>query len=188
MSDVDATVIGLLRLSAAGRRLRLGVLSRGNIGLVAALAAEGHRTMVIGDRFRKLFAVHRRLEDIGLRHVLVVEASLDALPVALRGLHALVLANGLPGGAAPAQTLARLRLLLAPGGLLIWPHPVIDGVRGRLGKAMAPARLGTAPPAARHRLCAWAMAAGYRAISQRATSRGPLPWVVTTGTAGRLSW
>lgn len=188
MSDLHATVTGLLRSAAGGRRLRLGVLCRGDLALVEALIAEGHPTLVLGDRFRRLFALHRRLDRIGFRSVVVVEALLDDLPVAPRSLDALVLAGGLPGGDGPAHTLTRLRGLLAPGGLLIWPHPTTEGARGRLGRVLVPARRGVAAPDRRHRLCAWVMQAGYGAVRQHPASGGAVPWVVTSGTAGRLGW
>jgi hypothetical protein len=188
MSDLDATVTRLLRSTAGGRRLKLGVLCRGDLALVESVIAEGHPTVVLGDRFRRLFALSRRLDRIGSRSVVVVEAFCDELPVAQRSLDALVLSGGLPGGASPAHTLARLRGLLAPGGLLVWPHPTTEGTQGRLGRVLVPARRGVAAPARRHRLCAWVMEAGYRAVRQQPTSGGPVPWVVTSGTAGRLGW
>jgi hypothetical protein len=188
MSDLDLTVTRLLRAAAGGRRLRLGVLCRGDLALVEAVIAEGHPSLVLGDRFRQLFALHRRLERIGFRSVLVVEAFFDAPPVARRSLDALILSGGLPSGSSPVLTLARLRGLLTPGGLLIWPHPTTEGTRGRLGRVLVPARRGVAPPAGRHRFCAWAMEAGYRAVRQHSTRGGPVPWVVTSGIAGTLGW
>jgi hypothetical protein len=188
MSNLDAVVIRRLRSTAGGRRLKLGVLCRSDLDLVEAVAAEGHPTLVLGDRFRRLFALSRRLDRIGSQPSLIVEALFDALPVAQRSLDALVLSGGLPRGASPTETLARLRGLLAPGGLLIWPHPTTDGTRGRLGRVLVPARRGIAPPARRHRLCAWVMEAGYGAVRQQPATGGPVPWVVTSGVAGRLEW
>jgi hypothetical protein len=186
MSDLDLTVVRLLRSASGGRRLRLCVLCRGNLGLVESVLAEGHPSIVVGDRFRTLFSLHRRLAGIGARPITVIEAELDALPIARWSLDALVLSRGLPSVDRPSATLARLRRLLAPGGVLIWPHPTIDGSRGRLGRVLVPARRGIAAPAARHRLCALTMKAGFCAVGQRSTHGGAVPWVVTTGRAGRL--
>jgi len=186
MSDLAATVVRLLREAALGRQLRLCVLCRGNLALIEAVLAEGHPSIVVGDRFRTLYNLHRRVENIGLRPISVIEAELDALPLRPWSLDALVLSRGLPSGGRAAETLARLRQLLAPGGTLVWPHPVEDGTRGRLGLLIAPARRGIAPPAARHQLSALTMRAGFCAVRQHAASGGAVPWVVTTGSTGRL--
>ncbi|MBW2276306.1 MAG: hypothetical protein JRF63_02375 [Deltaproteobacteria bacterium] len=186
MSDLPSTVIRLLRSSAGGRWLKICVICRGNLGLVESVLAEGHPTVVVGDRFRTLYSLHRRLGGIGPRPIVVIEAELDALPLKAWSLDALVLSRGLPSGDRAAETLTRLRRLLAPGGLLIWPHPISDGTRGRLGRVLVPARRGVAPPSERHRLCASVMQAGFRAVRQQTTQGGPAPWVVTTGSAGRL--
>lgn len=188
MSDLTPTVVRLLRERAGGRRLKLGALCRGNLSLVEAVLAEGHRSVVVGDRFKTLFALQRRLDSIGSRPIAIVEAELDALPMTRWSLDALVLSRGLPAGGPAVETLVRLRQLLAPGGLLIWPHPTVDGTRGRFGRVLIPARPGIASPARRHDLCAWTMEAGFRGVGQLAAQGGPVPWVVTTGTSGRLKW
>jgi hypothetical protein len=186
MNDLEPTVIRLLRNASGGRWLKLGVLCRGNLALVESVLAEGHPSIVVGDRFRTLFKLYDRLENIGSRPIVVIEAELDAIPIRPWSLDALVLSRGLPSVKGATEILARLRRLLAPGGLLVWPHPIGDGTRGKLGRLLVPARRGVAPPLPRHRLCTLTMRAGFRAVRQLATSGGPVPWVVTTGTAGRL--
>lgn len=188
MSDLAPTVVRALRERAGGRRLKLCVLCRGNLSLAEAVLAEGHRSVVVGDRFKTLFALQQRLEDIGQRPIAIVEAELGALPVARFSLDALVLSRGLPAGGSAVETLTRLRQLLAPGGLLIWPHPTVEGTRGKLGRVLIPVRSGIAAPAHRHELTAWTMEAGFRCVGQLAAEGSPAPWVVTTGTAGRLKW
>jgi len=186
MTDLEATVIRLLRTAAGGRWLKLCVICRGNLGLAESVLAEGHPTIVVGDRFKTLFKLHSRLRGIGPRPILVVEAELDELPLKAWSLDAVVLSRGLPSGDGAPETLTRLRRLLAPGGLLVWPHPTSDGTRGRLGRVLVPARRGVAPPWERHQLCAALMRAGFRAVRQQTAQGGPAPWVVTTGSAGRL--
>lgn len=188
MSELGSTIVRLLRVAFRGRRFKLCIWCRGNPRLAEEVLAEGHKSIVVGDKFRTLFALHERLGGIGSRPITIVEAHLDAIPVRQSSLDAIVLCCGLPAGAPAVDRLAQLRGFLVPDGLLIWPHPIIDGTRGKFGRILVPVRRGVAPPAKRHRLCAWTMEAGFRNVGQQPASGGPVPWVVTTGVAGRLNW
>ncbi|MFO8072623.1 MAG: hypothetical protein R6V85_12190 [Polyangia bacterium] len=186
MSDLAGAVLEALRSRARDRSLRVGALCRGRVGLLRALAAEGHLVAVISDRFRTLFDLQGRL-GIGFgRTILPLEARMDALPLARRSLDALVVGSGLPAVGPPIETLARLRWFLSPRGSLIWAHPISGGVRGSLGRIAGPLRRGAVQPVPRHRLCQWAMAAGFDCVGQIEARCATLPWAVTLGSAGPL--
>ncbi len=186
MSDLTAAVLEALRKRARGKPLRVGALCRGRVGLLRALATEGHLVAVVSDRFRTLFDLQGRL-GIGCGGpVLPLEARMDVLPLARRSLDALVVGSGLPAVGPPIETLARLRWLLSPGGSLIWAHPISGGPRGSLGRIAGLLRRGAVRPVPRHRLCEWAMAAGFACVGQIEARRAPLPWAVTCGSAGPL--
>ncbi len=186
--DLRSMIISEIGKRARGRRIRAGVFFRGNPSLVEAIAALGHRTVVMGDRFPQLFALRQLIRDNGFTPLTIVETRFSDLPIASRGLDVLVLSRGLPGSADPRETLLRLRNFLAPGGLLIWPHPIADGARGVIGKLLVPYRRGMISSAKSHRLCRWLMEAGYGEIGlRRPKGNGPVPWAVTTGTAGPAS-
>jgi hypothetical protein len=186
--DLRSVVVSEIGKRARGRRIRTGVFFRGNPSLVEAIASMGHRTVVMGDRFPQLFALRQLIRDDGFTPLTIVETRSGELPIASRGLDVLVLSRGLPNGVDPKETLARFRRILAPGGLLIWPHPIADGVRGVVGKLLVPYRRGMISSSKSHRLCRWLMEAGYREIGlRRPKGTGPVPWAVTTGTVGQTS-
>jgi hypothetical protein len=164
----------------------VGVFYRGDPDLLRALLAEGHLTVVAGDRFRALFRVADRLGPAGPRPFSIVEARFGALPFRPSSLDALILTRGLPSGADPAPTIAALRPYLRPGGALVFPHPVTDGSLGRLSRALGVRLRGTLPPCPRHVLCESAMSAGFKEISQIVPAgRTVAPWIVTAGVVGR---
>jgi hypothetical protein len=186
MSDVAGAVVAALRARAGRSRIRVGVFYRGDLALLLALLAEGHPTVVAGDRFRALHKAAERLGPPGARRFSIVEARFDALPFAPASLDALVLARGLPSGGEPEATIAALKPFLAPGGVLVFPHPVTDGRRGFLASASRVLRRGMQRPCRRHVLCASAMGAGFRDVRQLVPAgRGAVPWIVTSGSAGR---
>jgi len=186
MTDVAGAVLAALRRGAGRARLKVGVFYRGNPGLLRALLAEGHVTVVAGDRFRALFRIAGKLGPPGARPFSIVEARFAALPFRPSSLDALVLTGGLPRGADLAPTIAALTPFLKPGGAIVFPHPVIDGKLGALSLALCALARGTQPPCRRHALCASAMSAGLREISQIVPrGRGAVPWIVTAGVVGR---
>ena len=186
MTDVAGAVLAALRRSAGRARLKIGVFYRGNPGLLCSLLAEGHATVVAGDRFRVLFRAAERLGFPGERPFAIVEARFTALPFRPSSLDALVLTAGLPRGADPAVAIRALTPFVRPGGAIVFPHPVTDGRRGALVRPFFALRRGTQPPCRRDVLCASAMSAGLREISQIVPpGRGGAPWVVTAGVVGR---
>jgi len=185
MADLRATVLDLLGDRVRERRLRVAVLCRGAVPLASAVAAAGHRTVVVSDRFRPLLALQRRMGLAAGERIVLAEAGFRALPMRPRAFDALVLAHGLPRLAAPAAALRSLRELLVPGGLLIWVQPVTDGFRGKLALVSSPARRAIVAAGPRHELCRVAMAAGFGEIGQRAGRGRLLPLVVTSAIAAR---
>jgi len=186
LTDVAGAVLAALRIRAGRARIKVGVFYRGDPGLLHALLAEGHATVVAGDRFRALFRAAQRLGIPGLRPFSIVEARFAALPFRLGSLDALVLTRGLPGGADPAATICALKPFLRPGGAIVFPHPVTDGRLGALAGAVGLLRRGTQPPCRRDLLCASAMRAGLREVCQVVPrGRTAAPWIVTSGVVGR---
>jgi len=186
MSDVTGAVLATLRGRAGRARLRVGVFYRGDPALLRAVLAEGHLTVVAGDRFRALFKVAERLGPAGARPFSIVEARFGALPFRPGSFDALILTRGLPSGADPTLTIAALRPYLRPGGVIVFPHPVTDGGMGRLSRALHVLRRETLPPCPRHALCESIMRAGFKEISQIVPAgRGIAPWIVTAGVVGR---
>lgn len=184
MTDVAGTITAFLRRRSMGRRLRLGIFARCDVHAVEAMIAEGHRTVVMSDRFRFLYRLWRKV-GTSSGPCAFLEATLDELPLASFCLDALVLPGGLPSRRDPGETLGAMRRTLARGGILVVPHPVSDGRRGKLGRVLVPARPGVHGPVSRDSLCRWAMAAGLTQVGQaQTTGGGPAPWVVTTGVAG----
>jgi SAM-dependent methyltransferase len=185
MTEPIEAVREVLRERVRDRRLRVAVLCRGGaVGLAAAVAAEGHRTVVVSDRFRPLLAVQERLGP-GAGATVLAEARFASLPLREGAFDALVLARGLPRLGPPAEALRALRRLLLPGGLLIWVHLTTEGLGGRVSRLGAPLARGLVPPCRRHDLCGWAMAAGFGEIGQRAGRGRLLPFAVTFATAAR---
>lgn len=183
-SNLAKTIIGLLRDSVQGRRLNVALYHRGNLLITERVIAEGHRTIIFGDRFAKLYFAYRRLGCAARETQLVLEADFSALPIAQHSLDLLILQGGLPSGSTPVDTLARLRHHLNPGGLLVWPQPISDGFWGRTGRLFDPFRLGIHKTCFRRELCTWTMAAGYAHVTQHHIRGNWFPWVVTTGRAG----
>lgn len=184
MTDMALTVASLVKRHAGGRRLDLGIFARRGTREVEALLAQGHRTIVMGDRFRFLYRLSRRLSGAPGR-CLFVETTLDDLPVAPFALDAMVLLGGLPSRREPGRTLARMRAVTKAGGIVLFPHPVVDGKRGGLARVAVPVRPGVMGPVERSRLCLWTMAAGFAQVGQRRpTGTGVAPWVVTAAVAG----
>ncbi len=181
-------IVDILRPQANGRRLNVGLLLEGNLAVAEQVAAEGHRTVVMGDKFRLIYAFYRRVNNGDEPRPLTAETRFSALPIQKQSLDALVLSRGLPRGMDPQPTLVRLRNLLKDAGLLIWPHPYSDGLRGRVGKVLTKARLGSIHPLERQRLSALAMASGFVDVGQ-VLVRGPfVPWVVTSCRISPRPW
>ncbi|MCP4677126.1 MAG: hypothetical protein GY854_16750 [Deltaproteobacteria bacterium] len=184
MSKLASVIVRLLH----GRKLNVAVLHRGNPSVAESIAGEGHRVVIAGDRFRSLYKLYRKFDIRSETRPVITEAKLDALPIRVRSLDALVLTSGLPSLGSPVHVLGDLRDLLRESGLLIWPHPVRDGTRGKLGRLVVPGRRAMLPPMKRHELSALTMQAGFSEVSQVAVPGGLVPWIVTTGRVGIRPW
>jgi hypothetical protein len=183
MSSVNQQIVALLRRKARGQGLIVGVFHRGASGLVQAVADDGHRVLIVSDRFGPLLSAYQRVGGGTRPNLLFVEARWQAFPLRQRSLDALVLSCGLPRGNSALDTLIELRQLIRPGGLLVWPHPLADGVSGWFGRLVAPLRWRTLSPFRREVLCARTMEAGFADVEQELPSRQLLPWAVTSGRA-----
>lgn len=185
MADLRGVVLEMLRDQVRERRLRVAVLCRRPSPLVSAVAAAGHRTVVVSDRFRALFSIRERLGLAAGERIVLAEARFDELPLGPHRFDALLLAHGLPRLGAPADALRLLRALLVPGGLLLWVQATTEGVGGMLARIASPLRRAVVPAAPRHYLCAWTMTAGFGEIGQRTVGGRPTPLVVTSAVAAR---
>ena len=181
-------IVDILRPQANGHRLNVGLLLEGNRAVAEQVAAEGHRTVVLGDRFRLLYAFYRRVNNDKESRPLTAETRFTALPIRKQSLDALILSRGLPRGMAPQPTLERLRNLLKEAGLLIWPHPYSDGLRGRVRRGFTRARLSTIQPLERQHLSALAMASGFVDVGQVVVGGPFVPWVVTSCRTSPRPW
>jgi hypothetical protein len=177
---LDEAIAQIIEQTAKGRQLSVGLLLLGNSSVAGRLAQNGHRVVIIGDRFRLLFRLYNRLKGLapGPPEPLLIEACFDALPFRAGSLDALVLTGGLPRGPSPVETLETLRTLLKPSGLIIWPHPLATALGG----------LWRVKPVAREHLTAWAMGAKFEGVGQRQLPGTLRPWVITTGQAGHQPW
>jgi hypothetical protein len=186
MSDVAGAIAAAVRRRAGGGRLKIGVFYRRDPERLAGVLNLGHDAVAAGDSFRALWKAARHLGVPKSRAFCLVEARFDALPFRPGGLDALVLLSGLPRGAPYEETIASLKRFLAPGGTLIFAHPVTDGRLGRLARLLRSPFLASLPPLPRHALCRGAMAVGYGDVGQIVPAgRALVPWVVTFATAGR---
>lgn len=185
--DIPTIVASSLRSAAGSGELRVGLFHRDRISMVEKLRDEGHRAIVLGDRFRKLYAAYRRLSEVAKQRIAVVETKLDALPVTFRGLDAFILSAGIWDGQSPTETLCRLREFIKPGGLLVWPLPTADKMLGRVARAVARPKRKIRIPF-RSDICAWMMRAGFGDISQIPAKGALSPWVVTIGRVGARPW
>jgi hypothetical protein len=188
MSKLADTIIHLLTSATENRKLTVGVLFQGNSAILQRLVADGHRTIVVGERFRILYSAYKQTRKASPPKPLMVEAHFNALPIRPGSLDALVLSQGLPLATMPQDTLIQLRSLLKDSGLFIWPHRVTNGIGGKIGRAFVPYRRGTFHAIPRDQLCTLAMESGFSEIGQVLITRKFIPWVITTGLATQRPW
>jgi hypothetical protein len=188
MSKLADTISDELTSATGNRRLTVGILFQGHSAIVQRIVADGHRTLVIGERFRILYSVYKQTRTGNPPKPLLVEALFNALPIRPGSLDALVLTEGLPLANVPRDTLIQLRNLLKDSGLFVWPHPVTDGIGGKVGRAFVPYRRGTVHAIPRDQLCSLAMASGFSEIGQVRLRRKFIPWIITTGLATQRPW
>ena len=188
MSDnIPAIVARSLRSASGSGELYVGLFHRDRISIVEKVRDEGHRAVVLGDRFRKLYAAYRRLSEVAKQRITVVETRLEALPIVFRGFDAFILSSRLSDGESPTETLCELRELIKPGGLLVWPKRTADKMFGRVARAVTHKKRKFRTPF-RSDICAWMMKAGFGDISQIPVKGTFSPWVVTIGRVGRRPW
>ena len=156
--------------------------------MVQQILAEGHHTIILGERFHRLYSLYKQTLGTQPPKPLVVEARFDALPIRPGSLDALVLSQGLPVADLPQMKLVQLRTLLKDSGLLVWPHPVTNGIGGVFRRLFAPHRRDLFRAVPREQLTALAMESGFSEIGQTAFTRKLLPWVITTGLATPRPW
>ena len=184
MNKLAPTIVRIINTHARRRKLNVGLIFRGRRAVAEQIIASGHRLVVLSDRFHPLFRIFRRLrQEEGSAaddRVMMIEARLDSLPIALGTLDVLVLSSGLSSKMPPQNSLARLRLLLKPGGLLIWPQPIKQGVRSMVSR-LSPFRRGPLGLAKREILCLLAMEAGFNEIGQTVIPKALPPLAITTG-------
>jgi hypothetical protein len=166
--NISQTVLHLLEGLVAGKtdkRARVCVIMSRDDQVARAVASQGHRLVVAGDRFKPLFRFNQRNRPYN--PVLAVETEFRALPLLPEAFDVIIVARPLPGGSDLGRELQRLRQFLKSGGTLMWIHPIYRGLAGRLQRAFAP-RLHRME---RHILCRTAMEQGFRQIGQE-TVRG----------------
>jgi len=177
-------IIHLLKKHETGQRLRLGIFYRGNRKLTEAIIEQKHKILIMSDRFRMLHKLYSNTHHTSKSSVVAIETSFDALPVAPGSLDVFMLSKNLPKTKDPVNVLRHLKVLMKPGGLLIWPHPQADTAMGNMRPRLTPSWMSKNLTAARHDICAWLMAAGYAEIEQHSQKKqGLIPWVITTGIA-----
>ena len=192
MSTQSIIIAEQLRFAFKGRRARVGAAFQAHPEALEALLLEPHYFSVFGEKFHPMF---RMMNRAGMENghpkenILFLETRFDALPLQPRSLDALVLLGGLPRCAAsPTESLVRLRELLVPGGLLIWPQPTREGFFGHVGAIRRPKRSFALGAVMRPRLTHLTMAAGFRDIAQMPLSRSAFPWTVTVARAAPRPW
>ncbi len=188
MSNVAETICRFVPSAQENRRLTVGVLLQNNSTIPQRIVASGHRVVVIGDRFRILYSAYKQTRKADPPAPLMVEALFNAVPIRPGSLDVLILSRGLPMATLPQDTLIGLRALLKDGGLFVWPHPVSNGIGGKIGRALIPFRPGTFHAIPRDRLCTLAMESGFAEIGQVPVARKIIPWVITTGLAAKRPW
>ncbi len=184
MNNLAPSIVTLINKHARRHRLTVGLIFTGRRAVAERIIASGHRVIVISDKFHPLLKVYTKMKqqegDATNSRVLILEAKLDNLPIGLGSLDVLVLSNGLPPELPPKQWLVRLRAMLKPDGLLIWPQPIRRGMRGVLAK-MVPVRRGPLGLTRRELLCRLVMEAGFNEVGQRLIQKATPPLAVTTG-------
>ena len=193
MSSLLDTVVKAMPPKGNLRRYRVGVMFNGNPALVDGILALGHRTVVFSEKFRPLYRIHRAYRRIAAETLfdtaMMMEVSLDALPIAPNSLDVLILSNGLVvKNGPPSRVLKNLKRLLKPGGAFIWPERSSDGFWGGLSRMVHPFSRQTLGPIERRHLCRLSMEAGFREIGQIVSTKSTFPWVVTFGSVGNRPW
>lgn len=188
MGKLSERILWELNRGGEQRRRTVGVLFQGNPAVVQQILSEGHTTIVLGERFRWLYSLYKQTQSAEPPKPLVVEARFDALPIRPGSLDALVLSQGLPVADLPRKNLVQLRTLLKDSGLLVWPHPITNGIGGVFRRLFAPYRRDIFRALPREQLTALAMESGFSEIGQTSFTRKLMPWVVTTGLATPRPW
>jgi hypothetical protein len=182
-AELADTIAVLLKSGTGGAKLKVGLLFQTKPTVAQKIAAAGHRSIVVGDRFPLLYRIYRKARKLPGEKPGVIEARLDSLPIRSRSLDALVLLCRVPVESAAKTELRVFRDLLKDMGLLVWPHPVTDGLGAKVLSFASPFRSRTYNRAARHQLCVLVMESGFREVGQVVVQGRLSPWVVTTARA-----
>lgn len=179
LADIIAGLIG----TESGARPRVGLLFQTRADVAEKVAATGHSTLIVGDRFGQLYRVYRRARRMERSKTAILEARLDSLPLKNECLDALVVLCRVPAESAVKRELPRFRRLLGENGLLIWPHPMTDGIIAKTVDALSPFGTKIFGRVSRPRLCAMAMESGFKDVGQVVVPAAVKPWVITTARA-----
>jgi hypothetical protein len=188
MSNTGTIVAEQINHLARGRKLNVGLLYRSGLDVAKEVIGLGHRTVVFGDGFRRLYLLWRLVVSRGYQNSSLIEMNLGALALSERSLDVVVITYGMPAIGAPLATLTNLRKILKPDGLLIWIHPARDGFFGAVSRKMSFLRFGMVGTLYREKMTRLMMEAGFGAVSQVRVNGGSFPWIVTTGKTGRRPW
>ncbi len=191
MSSLATAILKAMPPKGNLRRFRVGIFYNGNPQLVDSLVALGHRTVIFSNQFRPLYRMLRAFQKRDVRlfdTTAILETALDALPIAEKSLDVLIVSSGLSRrGGSPAEQLETLGRLIKPGGTMIWPERVSDGILGKFSRVRHP-RSRFLGPIPRRALCRFSMAAGLRDIGQFVVVKKAEPWTVTFGKVGKRTY
>lgn len=152
---------------------RVAILLSGHPVVAAAVSAAGYQTLVISDRFRLLYRIHRKIQRQNLHRPLIVESAFDGLPIREKSLDAIVLLRNIYRENGKEETLKKMRNSLKADGVIIWPQSAPGKLR-RISRVK-----GGLPE--RAELTAMAMEAGFGEIGQIVVSSQVVTWIITVG-------
>jgi hypothetical protein len=193
MSNQAAVIADIVRSSFSKRRAEVGVFFQTSADVLERLLLEPHSIAVFGESFHPLNrASLKSIRNNGGRqrdNVLFIETRFCEMPIPAKSFDALILLGGLPQcDKTPPLSLAYLRSLLRPNGLVIWPQPLDDGLFGGAARLKYPTtdhRIGATKRTVLTRL---AMEAGFTDIAQTPVQQQPIQWVITVGRAPTRPW
>ncbi len=171
----------------------VGIAFKSGSASLARLMLEPHSFVVFGEAFHSMFRVKKKcIIDNGgtLRNdIAFLETKFSSLPIAKHSFEALVLQGGLPKcGKSHLDSLKILRDLIKPGGVLLWPQPVDDGLLGFFAKVFYPNKKSNLGAVKRYQLCKLLMEAGFSEVGQIPTVGKTIPWVIAKATAPSRPW
>ena len=155
----------------------LAIITDNNPEVAVVSSTLDFQTVVIGERFRLLYKMYRKIQKKKLRRPLIVESSFDAVPLREGSLDAIILNRNIFSAQSPIRTLREMCTLLRADGLMIWPQ-LSPGKMKRIPRLGA--KFGT-KSVERADLTSMAMEAGFAEIGQIVVSSRLVTWTITTG-------